>query len=101
MKLLKYLVQNTDSLYSDIADYTLQANMKPLSGPVSEERKAFIIHEMKRSVPAALFMHEAANSIPYFEQWYSPKPIGDIHNGQPIREALHRYTMELEEEGNK
>lgn len=98
MKLLNFLLLNKDSLYSEIADYTLQTRMKPLAQPASGERKALIINEMQRSVEAALFMQEAELSIPYFSQWYSPKPLGDIHNGQPIREALHRYAMELEEE---
>ncbi|MBD3919939.1 extracellular solute-binding protein [Paenibacillus sp. PR3] len=98
MKLLNFLLQDTDALYSDIADYTLQANMKPFLVPVSQERKALILSAMKRSVPAALYMHEEAFPMTYFAQWQSPKPLADIHNGQPIREALHRYAMELEED---
>jgi len=96
MKLLNFLLQDTDALYSDIADYTLQANMKPFSVPVSQERKALILSAMKRSVPATLYMHEEAFPMTYFSQWHSPKPLADIHNGQPSREALHRYAMELE-----
>lgn len=97
IKLLQYLMEDKNLLYSDIADYTLQSNMKPLAEPVSIERKTFIINEMKRSVPALLFMHEAF-SMPYFDQWSSPKPLSAIHNGGPIREALHQYAMELEQE---
>lgn len=95
LKLLRYLMEDKDTIYSDISDYTLQANMRPLAVTASAERKTLIIHEMKRSVPAALFMHEAF-SMPYFEQWSSPNRLAAIHNGLPIRESLHHYALELE-----
>ncbi|MDQ0115502.1 ABC transporter substrate-binding protein [Paenibacillus harenae] len=99
VKLLHDLMRDKESLYSDIADYTMQANVRPLEEPASDMRKALIIEEMKRFFPSALFMHETVGSyMPYFNQWGSPKPLAAIQNGQPIRKALSQYAADLEQE---
>ncbi|WP_307207183.1 ABC transporter substrate-binding protein [Paenibacillus harenae] len=92
MKLLRYLTSDRSSLYSDIATYTLQEDTIKLGDPVNAERKSLVEQEMSRSVPAALYMHEANTTIAFQEIWLSsPKALRAIQDGHDAGEALKRY----------
>lgn len=98
MQLLRDLASNEDSLYSDIATHTMEANEKRLEEPADEERKALILEETKRSVPATLYMHEYNGAVSFSMIWSGdPQPLKDIRNGLPVREALKRYASQMEE----
>lgn len=98
MQLLRDLTSDKESLYSDIAMQTAEANENRLDEPADEERKALILDEIKRSVPATLHMHEY-NAKVFFSMIRAgnPSPLKDIRNHLPIREALKRYASQMEE----
>ncbi|WP_317964795.1 extracellular solute-binding protein [Paenibacillus sp. CCS19] len=98
MQLLRDLTSDKESLYSDIAMHTMEANEDKLDEPADEERKALILDETKRSVPATLYMHEFNAAVSFTLIWGgNPSPLKDIRNHLPIRDALKRYASQMEE----
>lgn len=97
MQLIRYLSEDRDSLYTDIASHTLQTATRTLKEPVDAARKSIIIKSMKRSIPAILYTHEEAE-IGFYDaiQLYLPKPLLAIRNGQSLRDMLKQYADQLD-----
>lgn len=100
MQLLRYLMKDRDSLYSDIAAHSLQAATGKLSEPVDASRRAVIQQSMRRAVPAALYWHEAYTSFYFAIQGSVAKPLLAIRDGQDASDELKRYASQLEDEFN-
>ncbi|GMK37556.1 hypothetical protein PCCS19_06100 [Paenibacillus sp. CCS19] len=98
MQLIRYLMKDRDSLYRDIATYSLQAATRSLSEPVDAAREAIVMQAMSKAVPAALYRHEANINFYGVIQISLPQPLLDIRNGQDASEALKRYASQLDEE---
>ncbi|WP_307207399.1 ABC transporter substrate-binding protein [Paenibacillus harenae] len=98
MKLLRYLTKDRSTLYSDIATHTLNAFMKPLNLPVSEERTSIMLEEMKRSLPATLYMHENTTAVIHtFYKSAIPNPLIEIRDGQGGIDQLKQYIDQLKQ----
>ncbi|MBD3919945.1 extracellular solute-binding protein [Paenibacillus sp. PR3] len=98
MQLLRYLTKDRSTLNSNIATHTLNAFMKELNMPVSEERKSIVLEEMKRSVPATLYMHE--NTTAVIHTYYKtaiPNPLIAIRDGQGEIDQLKQYIDQLKQ----
>lgn len=98
MELLRYLTKDRSMLYSDIGTHTLNAFMKPLHMTVSEERTSIMLEEMKRSVPATLYMHE--NTTAVIHTYYKgaiPNPLIAIRDGQGGIDQLKQYIDQLQQ----
>lgn len=98
MQLLRYLTKDRSTLNSDIASHTLDAFTRPLNMPVSEERRSIIVEDMKRSVPATLYMHE--NTTALIHTYYKtavPNPLIAIRDGQGGIDQLKKYIDQLKQ----
>jgi len=98
MKLLRYLTKDRSTINSNIATHTLDTFTKSLVMPVSEERKSIILEEMKRTVPATLYMHE--NTTAVIHTYYKtaiPNPLIAIRDGQGGIDQLKQYIDQLKQ----
>lgn len=98
MQLIRYLMMDRDSLYRDIATYSLQAATSLLSEPVDAPREAIVIQSMSKAVPAALYRHEADINFYDVNKSTLPQPLLEIRNGQDASEALKKYASQLDDE---
>ncbi|GMK37561.1 putative ABC transporter extracellular-binding protein YurO [Paenibacillus sp. CCS19] len=98
MQLISYLMKDRDSLYKDIATYTLQAATSSLNESVDAAREAILIQSMARAVPATLYWHEAHTNFYDAIQLSLPQQLLAIRNGQEASEELKRYASQLEDE---
>lgn len=97
MDLLRYLVGDGDSYYTDIHLLMLSMYGYDMKEYVNEERFSTVTEEMKRAVPASLYMHEKPTHVSYsYILTRLPEPLKAIREGQPAKEQLERYAMEME-----
>ena len=97
MKLLRYLMEESENYVHDIALYSMQAwaGLK-VADEINPERYSIVVREIERSVPASLFMaddHTAGFNInalyPYLKE---------IIDGGSAPEALKKYADEVDSE---
>lgn len=96
MKLIQFLSEPVeDSLLSDIAMNTLHANGVQDTKMINSERLSIILHEMKRSAPASLYMLED-HEDQFVYTFYTRSPYTGILNGSNARSVLERFAAKLD-----
>jgi len=91
MELLRYLTEDGDAFFEDIANYTLRVNAKV--EPIDPIRLALVLNEMKRSEPASLYMYEDQN---HGSNRSHIPPIRAIQSGQSAKDALSSFAENID-----
>ncbi|MBD3919938.1 extracellular solute-binding protein [Paenibacillus sp. PR3] len=102
MELMRYLTADPSSIDSQIAANTMQSNLTyPLKEAANDERYSIVLQEIKRSVPAALYMYNAIGSSQRDFMYDQPRTYSAIRGGVPVPDALKVYADSLDLDFNK
>lgn len=99
MKLLRYLSNDPEAYMQNIALYGLQAEQRGVQAykDIPADRLMMIVQEIKRSVPASLFLQDIGGfGVNYHSPAYHPL-FKEMIDGRPVGEALKIYAEYLDE----
>lgn len=96
IKLLRYLITESDRAYEDILLYSMEAwQGASVVDRVDYDRSSIVISEMKRATPAALYMSPVQNHG--FNSTNSYPHLRGILDGEDVSAVLGRYAQTLDE----
>jgi len=96
MKLLRYLLEESDDFYQDTVVQTHQVGAKGALLNKDTEEWSVLLQEVTRSVPVSLMMNEGSQWANSIAQIRLNKLYRAMKNGQPAKEVLEGYAEEFD-----